>query len=303
MKLYERQIHKEGIADKAGLKEWIGLAVLAMPVLLLSLDMSVLYLAIPHLIADLQPDGTQLLWIMDIYGFMIAGFLVMMGTLGDRIGRRKLLLIGAAVFALASVFAAFSTSAEMLIVARAVLGIAGATQMPSTLSLIRHMFRNLHERSSAIGIWMSCFMVGTVIGPLLGGWILEYFTWNSVFLLGVPVMVLLLCVGPYLLPDYRNKQTGRIDLFSVLLAQIAILTVIYGLNHLAKHGIGMESIALIVFGLAIGAVFIHRQHKLANPMFGLRLFQNMAFSSSLCIHSLGDLCWEESFCSLPSICK
>lgn len=271
---------------KAGMKEWIGLAVLTLPVLLLSLDVSVLYLAIPHMAKDLQPDSTQLLWIMDMYGFMIAGFLVTMGTLGDRIGRRRLLLIGATVFAIASVMAAFSKSAEMLIAARALLGVAGATQMPSTLALIGNMFRNPRERSSAIGIWMSCFMVGSVIGPLVGGLMLEFFHWSSVFLLAVPVMVLLLATGPFLLPEFRDHTAGRIDALSVALSLAAILPVVYGLKETAKYGLEGGPLASMAIGLVFGVVFVRRQLKLADPMFDLSLFRSVSFCSSLAIMAL-----------------
>src|SRR5688572_26253482 len=201
----------DGVAPKATRKEWIGLAVIAVPCLLYSMDLNVLNLAIPHLTADLKPSSTQLLWIVDIYGFLLAGFLITMGTLGDRIGRRRLLMIGAGAFGAASVLAAFSTSAEMLIFARAVLGIAAATLAPSTLSLIRNMFLDASERTTAIGIWVSCFSAGGVLGPVLGGILLEYFWWGSVFLIAVPVMVLLLILVPLLLPEFRDANAGALD--------------------------------------------------------------------------------------------
>src|SRR5918992_1427587 len=178
--------------SRAGRREWIGLAVIALPCMLYSMDLTVLNLAVPSLSAELKPSAAELLWIVDIYGFLVAGSLITMGTLGDRIGRRKLLLIGAAVFGVASVLAAFSTSPEMLIATRAILGIAGATLAPSTLSLIRNMFLDPRQRTVAIGIWITSFSVGAAIGPLLGGLLLEHFWWGSVFLLAVPVMVLLL---------------------------------------------------------------------------------------------------------------
>ena len=158
---------------------------------------------------------------MDIYGFLVAGSLITMGTLGDRIGRRRLLLIGAAAFGVASVLAAFSTSAEMLIATRALLGIAGATLAPSTLSLIRNMFLDPEQRTVAIGVWITSYSVGGAIGPLLGGVLLEYFWWGSVFLLGVPVMVLLLVLGPMLLPEFRDPEAGRLDLLSAALSLAA----------------------------------------------------------------------------------
>lgn len=272
---------------KAGRREWLGLAVLILPTLLIVMDLTVLHLAVPHLSADLQPSSTQLLWIVDIYGFMIAGSLVTMGTLGDRIGRRRLLLIGAAAFGLASVLAAFSTSAEMLIAARALLGVAGATLMPSTMSLIRNMFLDERERTVAIGIWVSGFSVGSAIGPLVGGFLLEHFWWGSVFLLGVPVMALLLGLGPILLPEFRDPKAGRLDLMSAALSLIAVLAVIYGLKQIAQHGPGWQPVVFIVAGLAISIVFVQRQRTLADPLIDLRLFRLPAFSVSLVTYTLG----------------
>jgi MFS transporter, DHA2 family, multidrug resistance protein len=190
-------------APKAGRREWLGLAVIALPCLLYSMDLTVLNLAVPRISADLRPTSAQLLWIVDIYGFVLAGLLITMGTLGDRIGRRRLLLIGAAAFGVGSVLAAFSPTAEMLIATRALLGLAGATLAPSTLSLIRNMFLDQQQRTVAISVWVSSYSVGAAIGPFVGGLLLEHFWWGSVFLIGVPVMVVLLVLGPVLLPE-RN---------------------------------------------------------------------------------------------------
>jgi DHA2 family multidrug resistance protein-like MFS transporter len=205
-------------APRAGRREWIGLAVIALPCLVYAMDLTVLNLALPALSEELKPTSSQLLWIIDIYGFLVAGFLITMGTLGDRIGRRRLLLIGAAAFAVASAIAAFSTSAEMLIAMRALLGIAGATLAPSTMSLIRNMFHDEHQRQFAIGVWIASFSVGGAIGPLVGGVMLEFFWWGSVFLVAVPVMALLLVLGPSLLPEYKDPKAGRLDLASVALS-------------------------------------------------------------------------------------
>src|SRR5215210_5340687 len=217
-------------APRAGRREWIGLAVIALPCLLYSMDLTVLNLAVPPLSADLKPSSAQLLWIVDIYGFLIAGSLITMGTLGDRIGRRRLLLIGASAFGVASVLAAFSRSAEMLIASRALLGVAGATLAPSTLSLIRNMFLDPGQRTTAIGLWVASYSAGGAIGPLVGGVLLEFFWWGSVFLVSVPVMVLLLVLGPSLLPEFRDPQAGRLDLLSAALSLVAVLAVIFGLK-------------------------------------------------------------------------
>jgi MFS transporter, DHA2 family, multidrug resistance protein len=271
---------------KAGRREWIGLAVIALPSLLYSMDLTVLYLAVPSLTQDLEPSSSQLLWITDIYGFLIAGLLITMGTLGDRIGRRRLLLIGAAGFGAASVVAAFSTSAEMLIAARAALGVAAATLAPSTLSLIRNMFHDPAQRTVAIGLWVTSYSVGAAIGPLVGGLLLQSFWWGSVFLLAVPVMVLLLVVGPRLLPEFRDPEPGRFDLPSAALSLVSVLAVIYGVKRMAEAGFGSQPGLAIALGLVVGALFLHRQGRLADPMIDLRLFRVPAFSASLAANGI-----------------
>jgi MFS transporter, DHA2 family, multidrug resistance protein len=273
-------------ASRAGRREWIGLAVIALPCLLYSMDLTVLFLAVPHLSEDLQPSGTQLLWITDIYGFLLAGSLITMGTLGDRIGRRRLLLLGAAAFGVASVLAAFSTSAAMLIAARALLGVAGATLAPSTLSLLRSMFQDPRQRTMAIGVWITSFSAGAAIGPLAGGVLLERFWWGSVFLLAVPVMALLLLLGPLLLPEYRDPEAGRLDLVSAGLSLAAVLLVIYGLKQLAQDGLGLSPVLSMLGGLGVGVVFVRRQQTLADPLLDLRLFRSPAFSAALATNVL-----------------
>ena len=218
-------------ACRATRREWIGLAVIALPCLLYSMDLTVLFLAVPQLSADLRPSSTQLLWITDIDGFLLAGSLVTMGTLGDRIGRRRLLLTGAAAFGIASMLAAWSPSAELLTEARALLGIAGATLAPSTLSLIRTMFWDPTQRTIAISVWITSFSAGGAVGPLAGGVLLERFWWGSVFLLAVPVMALLLVLGPILLPEYRDPHPGRLDLPSAGMSLVAVLALIYGVIY------------------------------------------------------------------------
>jgi DHA2 family multidrug resistance protein-like MFS transporter len=266
---------------RAGRREWIGLAVLTLPCLLYAMDLTVLNLAVPHLSVDLRPSSTQLLWIVDVYGFMVAGLLITMGTLGDRIGRRRLLLAGAAAFGVASLLAALSTSAGMLIAARALLGVAGATVAPSTLSLIRNMFLDPRQRTVAISVWITSFSVGGAIGPLAGGVLLEWFWWGSVFLLAVPVMALLLVLGPMLLPEFRDPQAGRLDLVSAGMSLAAVLAVVWGLKQLAQDGPGWPSAVSIVVGLAVGVAFVRRQHGLADPLLDLRLFRVPAFSAAL----------------------
>jgi DHA2 family multidrug resistance protein-like MFS transporter len=271
----------------AGRREWIGLAVIALPCLLYSMDLTVLNLAVPAISADLRPSASQLLWIVDIYGFMIAGCLITMGTLGDRIGRRRLLMIGAAAFGLASAVAAFSTSANMLILARAALGVASATLAPSTLSLIRNMFLDPRERTFAIGIWIASFSAGGAIGPLVGGVMLEFFWWGSVFLINIPIMAALLALAPLLLPEFRDPNAGRIDIPSVLLSLAAVLSVIFGLKRIAEAGLAWPPIAVILVGLGLAALFWQRQKRLSDPVIDVALFRSRIFTASLAINVIG----------------
>jgi DHA2 family multidrug resistance protein-like MFS transporter len=268
-------------------RQWLGLAVLALPTFVLAMDVTVLYLAVPHLAVDLRPSGTELLWITDVYGFMIAGFLVTMGVLGDRIGRRRLLLLGAAVFAVASVLAAYSTSTDMLIAARAMLGVAGATLMPSTLALLSNMFEQPRQRGTAIGIWAASLSAGVALGPLVGGALLDWFWWGAAFLIAVPVMVLLLITGRRLLPEFRDPRPAPLDALSVALSLAAVLPVVSGVKQLANSGATTVAVASIAAGLAAGVVFLRRQRRLTNPMVDVGLFHDRTFATTIVTLILG----------------
>src|SRR6266699_85948 len=239
-----------GRQERAGRKEWTGLAVLLLPLLLVSMDVSVLYFAVPFIARDLEPTSTQQLWIFDIYGFVLAGLLITMGSLGDRTGRRRLLLIGAAAFSVASLGAAYSQTAGQLIAARALQGVAGATLMPSTLALIRNMFHDEKQRRTAIAIWTGGTMSGIALGPVLSGILLDHFWWGSVFLINVPFMALLLVLAPVLIPEFRAPQAGRFDLLGSLLSLGAVLPAIYGVKEIAANGVNGTRLAYIAAGLA-----------------------------------------------------
>lgn len=269
--------------SRAGKKEWLGLALLALPLFVLAIDSSVLFLAAPHISEDLAPSSTEWLWALDIYGFVIAGFLVTMGALGDRIGRRRLLVFGSAVFAAMSLWAAFANNPLTLIAARAALGLAGATLMPSTLALIRNMFHHPQQRTSAIAIWMTTFAVGVAVGPLIGGLLLEFFWWGSVFLLAVPIMMLVILYGPRLLPESLDPDPPQFDLTSAILSVITMITTIFAFKDLVANGVHLTSMMAIVVGGLTGLVFLRRQNHIPNPLVDPRLFQSRVFRSSLAI--------------------
>ncbi|MEU4191192.1 MFS transporter [Kribbella sp. NPDC026611] len=275
--------------ELAGRKEWIALGVLALPLLLVSMDVSVLYFAVPFISSDLGVSATEQLWIFDIYGFVLAGLLITMGSLGDRIGRRKLLLFGAIGFGIASVAAAYAQNPEQLIAARAVLGIGGATLMPSTLALIRNMFHDAKQRSKAIAFWSAVMMGGITLGPVLGGFLLEHFWWGSVFLINTPAMLLLLVLAPVLLPEFKAPTGGRFDLIGSVLSLAGVLPAIWGIKELAANGASVLPVVSIVAGLVFGVLFVQRQRTAAHPMVDLSMFKNRAFSGSLVANTVGTL--------------
>ncbi|WP_181786031.1 MFS transporter [Streptomyces phytophilus] len=272
---------------RAGARQWLGLALLLVPVALMTADLGVLWLATPYLAADLRPSGSEVLWITDIYGFLTAGTLVIMGTLGDRVGRRRLLLAGAAGFMVASVVAAYAPNAATLIGARAVLGVAGAAVLPSTLSLLSHMFADPRQRATAIAMWVTALSAGLAAGPIVGGVLLEHWWWGSVFLIGLPVMLPVLLAAPLLLPEYRDPDPGRLDLPSVALFLTSVLPLVYAVKHTAEHGPdGTAALATAVGAVAVAA-FIRRQNRLADPLLDLALFRRREFTGALLTLLLG----------------
>ncbi len=266
-------------------RRWWALSALVLPVLLISMDATILGFAVPVLSETLEPTSAQLLWIVDIYSFVLAGLLVTMGVLGDRIGRRRLLLMGGAGFTGASLIAAFSTGPVMLIVARALLGVAGSTLMPSTLSLIRNIFPDERERQTAIAIWATAFAVGATIGPILGGLLLEHFWWGSIFVVNVPVTLGLLVLAPRLIDESRDPDPGRFDLLSAALSMAAMFPTVYAVKSFAEHGASMVVAVTLVVGVVAGVAFVRRQRRIPHPMIDVGLFRlprfRMAVSGNL----------------------
>lgn len=255
--------------------------MLVLPTLLASLELTLPNLALPSIARELDPSASQSLWLLDIYGFLLAGSLLAMGALGDRIGRRSLLLAGAAGFGVVSVLAAYSPNVELLIASRALLGVLGATLMPTALALVATMFRDPRQRTTAVGAVVASVAGGTAAGPLIGGWILEHFWWGAVFLTVVPVVVALLLIGPVVLPKGRPHSAGRLDVLSVVLSLIAVLMVIFGLKSLAEHGIRLSAVGAIVVGVAAAIVFVRRQRRLEVPLIDLSLFRSPPFGIAL----------------------
>nr|WP_265522250.1 MFS transporter [Oerskovia sp. JB1-3-2] len=267
-------------------RRWIALAVLMLPVLLVSIDNTVLSFALPQISESLDPTGTQLLWIIDIYPLVLAGLLVAMGSFADRVGRRRLLLLGAVGFAAVSVVAAYAPSAEALILSRAGLGFFGAMLMPSTLSLLRNVFTDREERRLAIAVWASAFAGGAALGPIVGGFLLEHYWWGSVFLIAVPVLVLLLVLAPVFVPESRDANPGRVDVVSVLLSMATMAPIVFGIKTLAKSGLGAVGVAAVLLGLLAGYAFVRRQLSRPDPMLDVHLFTRWTFSGAVLVNLL-----------------
>ncbi|MFL1380634.1 MULTISPECIES: MFS transporter [unclassified Nocardiopsis] len=258
-----------------------GLVFLLLPALLVSMDLSILFVAAPAISAALAPTATQWLWMMDVYGFVLAGLLVAMGGLGDRIGRRRLLLAGAALFGAASALLALAPTPGWFIAGRVLLGAAGATLAPSTLSLIRAMFDDPRERAAAVGAWTVAFTGGSVLGPVLGGALLAYLPWNAVFLVNLPFMALLLIGAPFLIPESRDPRPGGFDLPGAAASLIAVLGLVNAVKRFAEHGADPWGGLSLLVGAAFLTAFVVRQRRAAHPLIDVGLFARPAFAAAV----------------------
>ncbi|WP_448262781.1 MFS transporter [Microbacterium aurum] len=286
MTLTEEITIADAQGKRVGWRGWTALVVLMLPVLLVSVDNTVLSFALPDISLSLNPSSAQQLWIIDAYPLVLAGLLVTMGTLGDRVGRRRMLLIGATGFAAVSVLAAFAPSAAWLIAARAGMGVFGAMLMPSTLSLLRSIFTDRDQRRLAIAVWASMFSAGAALGPIVGGLLLEHFAWGSVFLMSVPVLVPLLVLAPLLVPESRDPHPGRIDPVSIALSMLTMVPVVYAIKEVAVHGFGPLPVILAATGILFGILFVRRQLAAKQPMLDMRLFSRGTFSGALLVNLL-----------------
>lgn len=262
-------------------RRWAALAVLMLPVILIAVDNTVLAFAVPGISAALAPTGTQLLWVVDAYPLVLAGLLVPMGSAGDAFGRRRLLLTGSLGFAVVSAVAAFAPTAGALIAARAALGFFGAMLMPATLSIIRNVFEDPTERRTAIAVWAAGFSGGAALGPIVGGFLLEHFWWGSVFLLAVPVLVPLLALGFWLIPESRDPHPGPIDPVSILLVMATMTPFVWAIKDASQNGVGAAPLGALAVTAVCGTLFVRRQLARAKPMLDVRLFTVPAFSGAI----------------------
>ncbi|UVJ42090.1 MFS transporter [Pseudomonas sp. LS1212] len=274
------------VGSRASLKHWLGLLVLMLPVLLVTIDNTILGFALPKIAEALAPNASQQLWMVDAYSLVLAGLLVTMGSIGDRVGHRRLLLLGGLGFAVVSVLTALSTTPGQLIGGRALMGIFGAMLMPSTLALIGTLFEDREQRRVAVAVWATCLTVGSALGPLIGGVLLQFFSWSSIFLLAVPVLVPLLIFGPFLLPESAKDLAGRVDLQSVMLSMVALTGIVYAIKHLAGVGAEPVAAAALLVGLVAGVAFVRRQLRLAVPLLDLSLLRNATFTGAILVNLL-----------------
>ncbi|MFD4240770.1 MFS transporter [Streptomyces sp. NPDC058525] len=270
-------------AASGGGNRWVVLAVLCVSLVLVALDATILHVAVPSLTEDLRPGSIELLWIVDAYPLVCAALLILFGTLGDRVGRRRILLLGYGLFGAASAMAALADNAQVLIAARALLGIGGAMIMPATLSILRQVFPDRRERALAIGIWTAVAAIGAASGPVLGGFLVQHFWWGSVFLINIPLMALILPLGRWLLPESKGSSDGPWDVTGALMAAAGVLGSVLGIKRLGaeRELLDLEALVPLVLGVALLVLFVRRQKRRPHPLIDMRMFSRAAFSTSV----------------------
>ncbi|MFJ8165437.1 MFS transporter [Streptomyces sp. NPDC096136] len=266
-----------------GANRWVVLAVLCVSLVLVALDATILHVAVPAVTEDLRPGSQELLWIVDAYPLVCASLLILFGTLGDRVGRRRILLLGYTLFGAASAIAALADDAQVLIGARALLGVGGAMIMPATLSILRQVFPDRRERALAIGIWTAVAAIGAASGPVLGGFLIQHFWWGSVFLINIPLMALVLPLGRWLLPESRGSADGPWDVLGALMAAAGVLGVVLGVKRIGAERQLADPQALVplVLGTVLLLLFVRRQKRREHPLIDMRMFSRAAFSTSV----------------------
>ncbi|MFF3214066.1 MFS transporter [Streptomyces sp. NPDC002886] len=270
-------------AASGGANRWAVLAVLCVSLVLVALDATILHVAVPSVTEDLRPGPMELLWIVDAYPLVCAALLILFGTLGDRVGRRRVLLLGYGLFGAASALAALADNAQVLIAARALLGVGGAMIMPATLSILRQVFPDRRERALAIGIWTAVAAVGAASGPVLGGFLVQHFWWGSVFLINIPLMIMLLPLGRWLLPESKGSCDGPWDVLGALMAAGGVLGAVLGVKRLGAERQLADPQALLplLIGAGLLVLFVRRQKRRAHPLIDMRMFSRPAFTTSV----------------------
>lgn len=271
---------------RAGLREWSAVGILTLTVALIAVDSTVLALAVPSVADHLAPTSTQLLWIGDVYSFTLAGLLVTMGNVADRIGRKKLLIMGALGFGCASALAAFASTPELLIAARALLGVCGATLMPSTLSIIRNMFDNPLHRTKAIAVWSAGATGGAAAGPVVGGVLLEHFWWGSVFLINIPIVVIVVGLGSIILVESRDPNAVQLDFLSAALSLTAIVPLVFAIKTAIDKGLTASVVIALLVGISSTVLFVRQQKRSHHPMIDVTLFSMPAFSGAVAANTI-----------------
>ncbi|MDI6024576.1 MFS transporter [Leucobacter sp. UT-8R-CII-1-4] len=264
-------------------RRWAALAVLTASLLVITMDMTILNIALPDLAAELHPTAEQQLWIIDIYSLVLAGLLVSWAAIADRWGRKRMLMLGYAIFSVASLLVLFATTAESVIAIRAFLGVGGAMIMPTTLSLIRIIFTDAKERATALGIWAAVSGLGAAVGPLVGGFLLEHFSWHAAFLVNVPLMAAAMLAGFFFLPESRVSNPGRWDALAALLSFGGMILLVWAIKQFGKQASFAvpEAWAATVGAAILLTWFVRRCLRSESPLLDLTLFKSRPFSAGI----------------------